>query len=296
MTKQKFKRVILYARQHRANQDVSETLQRLIDYLQGEKIDTYVDCDTACNFTHPLPVLAREEMGKELDLIVVVGGDGSLLSAARMAIKVNVPVVGINRGRLGFLTDISPQEIETQLGDVLSGDYTEEKRFLLHTRIYDEETTFYEGDALNDVVLSRGNETHLIEFDVYINQQFVSHYRSDGLILATPTGSTAYALSAGGPIMHPQLNAIVMVPMFSHSLNSRPLVFDGQGLVDLRISKANESDLRISCDGHESRMVKPGQHVAIEKNAQQLRLLHPREYHYYDTLRIKLGWGFKPQG
>ena len=146
------------------------------------------------------------------------------------------------------------------------------------------------------MVLGRGKETHLIEFDVYINQQFVSHYRSDGLILATPTGSTAYALSAGGPIMHPQLNAIVMVPMFSHSLSSRPLVVDGQSIIDLRISKKNESDLQISCDGHESRLVKPGQHVVIEKNAQQLRLLHPVEYHYYDTLRIKLGWGFKPLG
>ena len=296
MTKQKFKRVILYARQHRANLGVSETLQRLIDYLQAQQVDTFFDCDTASSFDISLPILAREAMGEKQDLIIVVGGDGSLLSAARMAIKVNVPVIGINRGRLGFLTDISPQDIEAQLSCVLAGDYNEERRFLLHTRIYDEETTFYQGDALNDVVLSRGNETHLIEFDVYINQQFVSHYRSDGLILATPTGSTAYALSAGGPIMHPQLNAIVMVPMFSHSLSSRPLVIDGQSHIELRISQKNEMDLQISCDGHESRLVKPGQHVAIEKNAQQLRLLHPNEYHYYDTLRIKLGWGFKPLG
>lgn len=296
MTKQKFKRVILYARQHRANQGVSETLQRLVDYLQDQKLDTYLDCDTANSFDLPLPVLSRDAMGSKNDLIVVVGGDGSILSAARMAIKVNVPVIGINRGRLGFLTDISPTDIDSQLGAVLAGEYTEERRFLLQTRIHDEERTYYQGDALNDVVLSRGTETHLIEFDVYINQQFVSHYRADGLILSTPTGSTAYALSAGGPIMHPQLSAIVMVPMFSHSLSSRPLVFDSQALVDLRISQNNEIDLQISCDGHESHIVKPGQHVAVEKNAQQLRLLHPCDYHYYDTLRIKLGWGFKPLG
>ncbi len=296
MTQQKFKRVILYARLHRANQDVNETLQRLVDYLKSQHIDIFLDCDTASSFELPFPVLARVAMGKKQDLIVVVGGDGSLLSAARMAIKVNVPVIGINRGRLGFLTDISPQDIETQLGAVLAGLYTEERRFLLQTRIYDEETTYFQGDALNDVVLSRGKETHLIEFDVYINHQFVSHYRSDGLIIATPTGSTAYALSAGGPIMHPQLNAMVMVPMFSHSLSSRPLVIDGQARVDLKISAAMESDLQISCDGHESRLVKPGQHVTIEKNTQELRLLHPVDYHYYDTLRIKLGWGFKPQG
>ncbi|GGI84575.1 NAD(+) kinase [Legionella impletisoli] len=296
MTKQKFKRVILYARQHRANQGVNETLHRLIGYLKSKKIAAFQDADTASNFELKLPVLERDNMGENQDIIVVVGGDGSLLSAARMAIKVNVPVVGINRGRLGFLTDISPSEIEDQLSAVLNGEYQEERRFLLQTRIHDEDSTYFQGDALNDVVLSRGRETHLIEFDVCINQQFVSHYRADGLILATPTGSTAYALSAGGPIMHPLLNAMVMVPMFSHSLTTRPLVIDGHDVVDLKISQSNESDLQISCDGHESRTVKPGQIISIEKNAQQLKLLHPKEYNYYDTLRIKLGWGSKSQG
>lgn len=296
MTKQRFKRVILYARQHRVNQDVSETLQRLVEFLRVQKIDTFLDCDTAAGFELNLPTLPREDMCEKQDLIVVVGGDGSLLSAARMAIKVNVPVIGINRGRLGFLTDILPYELDIQLGAVLAGNYCEERRFLLHMRIHDEDTTFFQGDALNDVVLSRGNETHLIEFDVHINQQFVSHYRSDGLIVATPTGSTAYALSAGGPIMHPQLNAMVIVPMFSHSLSSRPLVIDGQAIVELRISDSNEHHLQISCDGHESCLVKAGQQVIIEKNAQQLRLLHPTDYHYYDTLRIKLGWGSHFQG
>lgn len=296
MTKAKFKRVILYARQHRANQGVNETLERLVQYLHKEHYKTFIDCDTADCFHLPVPILPRESLGADHDLIIVVGGDGSLLAAARLAIKANIPVIGINRGRLGFLTDISPQNFETHLDAVLSGEYTEEHRFLLQTRIHDEITTYFQASALNDVVLSRGNETHLIEFDVYVDQQFVSHYRSDGLIVATPTGSTAYALSAGGPIMHPQLNAMVIVPMFSHSLSSRPLVIDGQARVDIIISKKHETDLQISCDGHESQAVKTGQHVAIEKNAQHLRLLHPCEYSYYDTLRIKLGWGFKPVG
>lgn len=294
--KQKFKRVILYARQHRANQGVNESLHRLVEFLRHEQVDAYLDIDTATHFAVDLPTLDRSLMGKKHDLIVVVGGDGSLLSAARMAIQVNVPVIGINRGRLGFLTDISPQNIEHHLGAVLNGKYEEEHRFLLHTSIHDGETIYFHGDALNDVVLGRGNETHLIEFDVFINQRFVSRYRSDGMILSTPTGSTAYALSAGGPIMHPQLNAIVLVPMFSHSLSSRPIVVDGEVKIDLKISERNESDLRISCDGHESRLVKPGQLVSIEKNTQQLRLLHPLDYHYYDTLRIKLGWESKHQG
>jgi NAD+ kinase len=294
--KQAFKRIILYARQHRANQGVSESLNRLVDFLVQQNLEIVQDTETAASFDLGVPTVTREEMGDEHDLIVVVGGDGSLLSAARMAIQVNTPVIGINRGRLGFLTDILPQDIETQLYAVLNGQYKEELRFLLHTSIYDQQHVYFEGDALNDVVLSRGSETHLIEFDVYINQQFVSHFRSDGMILSTPTGSTAYALSAGGPIMHPQLNAIVLVPMFSHSLSSRPLVIDNEAQIELHISDVNEHDLRISCDGHESRMVKPGQKVALKKNNSQLRLLHPLEYHYYDTLRSKLGWESKHQG
>jgi len=294
--KPKFKRVILYARQHRANQDVSESLDRLVDFLEPLNVEIVQDVDTASGFNIKVPVLPREEMGNKNDLIVVVGGDGSLLSASRMAIKVNTPVIGINRGRLGFLTDILPHDIEHQLGAVLDGHYTEELRFLLHTRIYDDKQVYFEGDALNDAVLGRGSDTHLIEFDVFVNQQLVSHYRSDGMILSTPTGSTAYALSAGGPIMHPQLNAIVLVPMFSHSLSSRPLVIDAESKIELHISELNEIDLRISCDGHESRIVKPGQKVSIEKNDHKLRLLHPLDYHYYDTLRSKLGWESKHQG
>jgi NAD+ kinase len=294
--KQKFSRAILYARGHRANEGVNESLLRLSKYLKKKKIEAVLHQDMAPFFNIKLPILEQSQMGQKEDLIIVVGGDGSLLSAARMAIKVNVPVIGINRGNLGFLTDISPDEIELQLDKVFDGFYEEERRFLLQTRVYDKDHTYFQGDALNDVVFSRGMETHLIEFDVYINSQYVSHYRSDGMILSTPTGSTAYALSSGGPILHPNLNAIVLVPMFSHSLSSRPIVIDAQSKIDLHINPINEHELRISCDGHGSKMVKPGQHVLVEKNAQQLRLLHPCDYHYYDTLRSKLGWESKYQG
>ena len=167
---------------------------------------------------------------------------------------------------------------------------------MLQARIFDKTDTYFEGNALNDVVLGRGNETHLVEFDVYVNQQWVSHFQSDGIILSTPTGSTAYALSAGGPIMHPQLNAIVLVPMFSHRLSSRPLVIDAEAHIELHISPFNETELRLSCDGHESKMVKPDQKVSVKKNSHPLRLLHPLDYHYYDTLRSKLGWESKHQG
>lgn len=296
MTKQRFSRAIIYARSYRANPGVSDTLQRVVAYLTQCPLEVFFDEETAQHFAIDLPILSQQEMDGRHDLIIVVGGDGSLLSAARMAINANVPVTGISRGRLGFLTDISPDDIETQLGALLNGHYVEEQRFLLQTRLHDDKQTYFQGDSLNDVVLSRGNETHLIEFDVSIDDQFVSHYRSDGLILSTPTGSTAYSLSAGGPIMHPQLNAMVMVPMFPHSLSSRPLVFHGDCQVTINISLSNEHAMQLSCDSHESRIVKPGQQITIVKNKQQLRLLHPSEYNYYDTLRMKLGWGSKPQG
>lgn len=293
--KTKFNRVIVYAREHRANEGVSDSLSRLISYLNQRKIETWQYQNTASHFDLDLPTITLTQMGEKGDLIIVIGGDGSLLSAARMAIKVNVPVIGINRGRLGFLTDISPEDIEPQLDKVFAGNYDEEHRFLLQASICDNQQTYFQADALNDVVLSRGEVTHLVQFDVMINNQFVSHYRSDGMIIATPTGSTAYSLSAGGPIMHPSLNAIVVVPMFSHSLSSRPIVVDSNSQIDLHISPSNDDYLSISCDGHQSRQVRPGQHVTIEKNAQYLRLLHPCDYHYYDTLRSKLGWESKNQ-
>ena len=287
-----FKRVMVYARQQRANQDVIETLEHLVNYLSQRQQAYFFDADTALSCPLDVPILAREELDHNQDLMIVVGGDGSMLSAARIAMRYAVPVVGINRGNLGFLTDLSAQEFILQLDQVLAGDYIRESRSFLSMRI-ESLTQTIEAIALNDVVLSRGNETRLIAFDVSIDDQFVSHYRADGLILATPTGSTAYALSAGGPILHPQLSAMLMVPMFSHSLSTRPLVIPGESRIGLHISNRNEAALQISCDGHDAFAIEPGQSASIQQDSRFLHLLHPKDYHYYDTLRIKLGWGSK---
>lgn len=276
--KQVFKRVVLFARSDRSNPSVAETLKRLTEFLQAKAI----------NHVLYSPELAMEGEG---DLMIVVGGDGSLLSGARFAVEQSIPVIGINRGRLGFLTDISPNHFETSLQQVLSGEYREEQRFLLKLQVSNEDRISYTADALNDVVLARGHLMHLVMFDVHINQQFVGHYRSDGLIISTPTGSTAYALSAGGPILHPEMNAMVIVPMFSHSLSSRPLVVDGNSMIEVFVSQHNDHALQVSCDGQTSYTVKPGYKLTITQKSQRLRLLHPLDYHYYDTLRIKLGWG-----
>lgn len=285
-----FARVILYARQHRFNKNINESLEKLIFFLRQQNYEVYLDKDTAETFKPITPVLPRSEIGNKQDLIIVVGGDGSLLAAARIAVELGVSVVGLNRGRLGFLTDISPQNLEEELTEILTKNYYCEKRFLLNASICSDSTKYFEGKALNDVVLSRGRETHLIEFEVYVDAQLVSSYRSDGMIIATPTGSTAYALSAGGPIMHPNLDAIVLVPMFSHSLSSRALVISSNSNIELKISSKNDRKLQVSCDGLESREVHPGQKILVNKYPKLLNLLHPKSYHYYDTLRQKLGW------
>lgn len=285
-----FQRVILYARLERENQAVLETLQQVATHL-SQKHTVTLDPDTAQNCDLGLPILLRADFDAKRDVMIVVGGDGSLLSAGQIAIQHNIPVIGINRGNLGFLTDISPHDFAEQLDQVLQGAYIREERSLLAMSIYENDTIFFETQAINDVVLSRGNETRLVTFDVFVNEQFVSHYRSDGLIVATPTGSTAYALSAGGPILHPQLNAMVIVPMFSHSFSARPLVVDDKSELRIQISAQNDMPLQISSDGHCSYSVAPGQSIRIQKSKQHLQLLHPKDYRYYDTLRIKLGWG-----
>lgn len=291
----RFSRIILFASPHRANLGVQETLQALQTFLLSQNITLLIEAETAAHF--PLQkstaTTAIAKTGEPGDLIIVVGGDGSLLSAARSAVKVDVPVLGINRGHLGFLTDILPEELEEKIKVILAGKYTEENRFLLNATLYDDDVVRYQGESLNDVVLMFGEVPQLIEFEIYINDQLVSSQRADGLVVATPTGSTAYALSGGGPILHPALDAIVLVPISPHTLSSRPIVINGDNTIDIVINKNNETSPKLSCDGQEAVTVPPGQKIRIRKNAQQLRLIHLLDYNYYETLRAKLGWESK---
>jgi NAD+ kinase len=279
-----FKRVILFARAHRATQEVIESFEAVVTFCRTHHIEVYLESETSRVFEYRLPVLEPDDINHKTDIIVVVGGDGSLLSAAALAVDSNIPVVGVNRGQLGFLTDIAPSQVETHLIAVLKGQYIEEHRFFLDISIQDADgKEYFQGSALNDMVLTRGNAAYLLEFDVYINQELVSYYRADGLIVATPTGSTAYALSAGGPIMHPHLQAFLLVPMCAHRLSSRPLVVDSGVTMEVHISPSNADTLAVSCDGHAFQSVKPGDRIVIQKKTQTLRLLHPKDYHYYNT-------------
>jgi NAD+ kinase len=232
-------------------------------------------------------------IGKEADLAVVVGGDGSMLGAARVLARFDIHVVGVNRGNLGFLTDIHPDEIAQQLELIFTGDCVVEERFLLEVEVYRHEKLKSNNSAVNEVVLHHGKVAHMMEFEIYIDDQFVFSQRSDGLIVATPTGSTAYSLSAGGPIIMPKLDALTLVPMFPHTLSSRPIVVDADSQVSMKVSKVNSDSLQVSCDSHIVLPVLPGDEVRINKSADKLHLVHPKGYSYFNVLRKKLGWGSK---
>ncbi len=271
---------------------VLETIRRLKRYLIGRHLHVILE-ETIAEMLpgHNLQTSSRKLLGEVCDLVIVVGGDGSMLGAARALAQHGVPVLGINRGSLGFLTDILPEQLESQISEVLAGQYTVEQRFLLEIEVRREGVPIGQGDALNDVVLHPGKSTRMIEFELFIDGQFVYSLKADGLIIATPTGSTAYALSAGGPIMHPRLDAIVIVPMYPHTLSSRPIVVDADSELKVVIAEDMSIYPLVSCDGQHHVTCAPGDTLHIQRKPQKLRLLHPLDHNFYAVCRDKLGWG-----
>jgi NAD+ kinase len=276
------------------HKEVGETIMTLYRHLLDEGYQPLVEDSVASDLDVKADHQATwQTIGENANLVIVVGGDGSMLYAARLMASYNIPLLGVNRGYLGFLTDIQPQQVTEKVSEVLSGEYTQERRFLLEADIDGENNKERYSDALNDIVLYPGEISRMIEFEVYINDSFVYSLRGDGLIISTPTGSTAYALSAGGPIMSPSINAISLVPMFPHTLSSRPISIDAESKVDIVFSQANENEARLSCDGQVRFPVAPGEKICIRKRKEDLWLLHPKDYDYFSLLRTKLGWGSK---
>lgn len=239
-----------------------------------------------------VPTGTLAEIGQQADLAVVVGGDGNMLGAARTLARYDINVIGINRGNLGFLTDLDPDNALQQLSDVLEGRYISEQRFLLEAQVCQQDCQKRISTAINEVVLHPGKVAHMIEFEVYIDEIFAFSQRSDGLIISTPTGSTAYSLSAGGPILTPSLDAITLVPMFPHTLSARPLVINSSSTIRLRFSH-RRSDLEISCDSQIALPIQEGEDVLIRRCDYHLNLIHPKDYSYFNTLSTKLGWSKK---
>ena len=276
---------------------VLDTIRRLKKFLLDRQLHVILEDAIAEMLPgHGLQTSTRRHLGEICDLVIVVGGDGSLLGAARALAGSGVPVLGINRGSLGFLTDIRPDELELKVAEVLKGDYLTESRFLLQAEVRRHGEAMGQGDALNDIVLHPGKSTKMIEFELYIDCHFVCTQKADGLIIATPTGSTAYSLSAGGPIMHPKLDAIVIVPMCPHTLSSRPIVVDSNSELKVVVSPDLQIYPLVSCDGQNHFTCTPGDTITVGKKSQKLTLIHPLDHNYYEVCRTKLGWGSRLGG
>jgi len=236
----------------------------------------------------------EEEFCELVDLTIVVGGDGTLLKAGRLLADKNIPVIGINLGRLGFLVDVSPHTIAEQLTPMLAGDSTSETRSLLFAEAYRGNESLGASMAFNDVVIHARDDVRMIEFDTHIDDVYVNTQRADGMVVATPTGSTAYALSSGGPILHPSLNAVVLVPICPHTLSNRPIVISDNKQITITMGESREVAGRVSFDGQANIRLRSGDKVVIHQQEHTLQLLHPKDYDYFRVLRNKLGWSVSP--
>jgi len=233
-----------------------------------------------------------QEIGEQSDLAISIGGDGTLLNCARSLVDYTVPILGINLGRLGFLADVPSNQINSTLLAILNGEFLTEERFLVEGELKTE-TTSSKYLAMNDVILHSHEAVRMIEFEVFSNQQLIHRQRADGLIVSTPTGSTAYSLSGGGPILHPSLNVLAIVPICPHTLSNRPIVLPADKHIEIRVIQSNTS-AQISFDGQSNHIIELDQTIIIRRYDKTISLLHPKEYNYFDILRAKLHWSTQP--
>ncbi|MFK7916322.1 MAG: NAD(+) kinase [Pseudomonadales bacterium] len=290
-----FKRVGLVARRGRHSEavadEVLDSVRAVADVLDAAAVTLVLEQHTAAALGEGSgDALPRQELGAACDLIVVVGGDGSLLGVGRDLADARVPVIGVNRGGLGFLAGVSPDLIAEKLQEVLRGDFVSEDHFLLESWVSRADAEQSRSRALNDVVVHPGSMARMMEFSLWIDGKFVYDQRSDGLIIASPTGSTAYSLSAGGPIMHPSLNALVIVPMFPHTLTSRPLVVGGDSHLRIMIGERGHPSAQASCDSQVHLPFSAGDELHVAKYPHPLKLLYPVDHSFYESCRSKLDW------
>ena len=270
---------------------IGGTITTLINFLFERNLEVILD-ESAAKTLPPseLDTVGLEQLGQRCDLAIVVGGDGTILHSVRALADHNIPLVGINLGRLGFLADISPDQMMDKLDEILAGQYHCEERFLLVSQVERDGQIINEGYAFNDVVIHKWNSVRMIEFDTYVDGQLVNRQRSDGMIVSTPTGSTAYALSGGGPILHPSMNAIILVPVCPHTLNNRPLVIDGDCQVELLVKPGSQPHVRITLDGQDNFEIHDDDRILIRKKNKPIHLIHPAGHDHYQLLRAKMGW------
>jgi len=287
-----FKRVVLIGKYQ--SPEVAEAVSRLAQHLNGTGVDVLIERETAtATGISSFPLADLADMGTCADLAVVLGGDGSFLTAARRLAAQGVPLAGVNQGRLGFLTDIPRDEMFERIGEILAGRSQREERMLLEAEVLRGGASVFQSVALNDVVLSKGESGRMIEFELHIDGEFVYSQRSDGIIVSTPTGSTAYAMSANGPILHPGVTGIALVPLAPHALTHRPVTVSDQCQIELVIPPRH--DAQIHFDGQERFDAHAGDRLRIRRSAHTLSLLHPPGYSYFSILREKLHWSATPR-
>lgn len=283
-----FKTIVLIGRP--STPTLKDPILRLIEMLPTHGVRVLIEQETANE--HQIDncqAVTQENVGKLADLVISLGGDGVMLGAARLVAPYHVPLIGVNLGRLGFLTDIAMSSLEEQVTQVLQGAFSPEDRIMLESTVVRDGKEIDRQLAFNDVVMCRGNTGAMIDFELFIDGKFVCSQRGDGLIAATPTGSTAYALASGGPILHPSLPAIALVPICPQSLSNRPLVVTDSSLVEIMLTRAR--DVHVYYDNQYDVRLQAHDRLTVRRFRNTLRILHPHTYHYYDTLREKLRWG-----
>jgi NAD+ kinase len=270
---------------------IAGTLAGVYDYLTQQQYTVYVAEDSV-QFIQDQSVASCsiDTLGQHCDLVIAVGGDGTFLAAARAIVKYDIPLIGINLGRLGFLVDISPNELPAKLHHILQGHYTEEKRSLLRAKIIRNGQVFHEETAVNEVAIHRWVTPSMIEIVTKIDNVFLNSQRSDGLIISTPTGSTAYSLSAGGPILYPSLNALVLVPLNPHTLTNRPIVIHDSAEIEISFCQTRQINALVTCDKIEIADVLISDKILIKKDPLPIRILHPEDHDFFQILRNKLNW------
>ncbi|KQY86848.1 MULTISPECIES: NAD kinase [Roseateles] len=268
---------------------IGPVLEEIAQFLCSHGLDVSLEADTALNTgLTGYEALPNDELGRQCDLAVVIGGDGTMLGFARDMARHGIPLVGINQGRLGFITDIPIERWRESLAPVLAGDYEVEPRAMLEGAVWRDGEPIFSGLALNDVVVSRGATSGMVELKIEVGEQFVANMRADGLIVASPTGSTAYALSAGGPILHPSIAGWLMVPIAPHTLSNRPIVLPDLGEVRMEIVAGRDASVNFDMQSLASLL--HGDTITVRRSQHQVRFLHPKGWSYYATLRRKLRW------
>lgn len=271
---------------------VAECAALLVAELQRHGLQVLLAAEDAADALPPqLPRVPRAELPLRSGLVFSIGGDGTLLQSARLVAPHDVPLMGINRGRLGFLTDVLPQEMAATVDALVEGRCLADRRVLLEARLLRQDGSAASLCALNDVVLLRRETGRMLDFETRVSGAYVNSHSGDGFVVATATGSTAYALSCGGPIIDPRLNVLLMVPICPHTLSDRPIVIPGDSQVEINLQSQGEGRADVTCDGALLGGMEPSDRLQINASAQRVTLLHPPGYDYFRLLRSKLRWG-----